>query len=63
MEKIEEKVNKAFVKQYGRQFAEPGECASCDRHRANGDTFFPPHDASRHCRSGGNNHCSCDSCF
>lgn len=38
-------------------------CAYCDREIARGNTFYPPHNASSSCRSGGRNHCSCDTCF
>jgi len=43
--------------------APPGECAYCDRERASGNSFHPPHEASRNCCSGRRNHCSCDTCF
>lgn len=41
----------------------PGECPSCERERAAGTDFHPPHDASPRCQSGGWAHCSCDICF
>ena len=40
-----------------------GECAFCDRMRAEGTTFFPSHTPSRNCQSGGHPHCTCDWCF
>lgn len=46
-----------------RHQAPPGECAYCDRMRAERTTFHPPHDASSNCQSGRRNHCSCDTCF
>ena len=49
--------------QYGRSKAPEGECKYCDDMRARGATFFPSHDASRNCQSGGRNHCTCDTCF
>ena len=45
------------------RMAPKGECVSCDRERAAGNTFFPAHNASSRCRSGGYNHCTCDGCF
>lgn len=44
-------------------FAPPGECGYCDSQREAEATFFPSHQAMSHCRSGGRNHCTCDSCF
>lgn len=38
-------------------------CPFCEREKAAGNTFFPPHNASKRCRSGGHNHCTCDTCF
>ena len=38
-------------------------CAYCEREKANGCTFFPPHNASARCRSGRRAHCTCDTCF
>lgn len=46
-----------------RHKAEPGECLYCDRERAAGNHFHPPHDASPRCESGKHSHCSCDTCF
>ena len=47
-----------------RQQLPPGECAYCDRERAQpGQSPMPPHDASRFCESGKHNHCTCDTCF
>jgi hypothetical protein len=46
-----------------RDKAPPGECAYCDRERAAGVSFHPPHDASEYCNSGKQPHCSCDACF
>lgn len=40
-----------------------GQCPECDRERAAGVWFHPPHDASDTCRSGKHPHCTCDSCF
>ena len=44
-------------------FAPRGSCDYCDRERENESRFFPSHNASRRCRSGGHNHCTCDACF
>jgi hypothetical protein len=38
-------------------------CPFCDRERAEGNSFHPPHDAARGCESGHHEHCSCDVCF
>lgn len=46
-----------------RPLAEPGECAFCDRMRAEGVSFHPYHDASMNCQSGKRSHCTCDTCF
>jgi len=46
-----------------RHLAPPGECAFCDRMRAEGADFFPDHDASSRCQSGAHDHCTCDTCF
>lgn len=43
--------------------APPGECTYCDRERSYNNNFHPSHNASPNCRSGGHNHCSCDTCF
>lgn len=43
--------------------ADPGECTTCDRIRAEGHVIYPPHDAGSGCRSGSRNHCTCDTCF
>lgn len=40
-----------------------GECQICDNLRSEGESFAPPHEASPNCKSGGYNHCSCDTCF
>lgn len=40
-----------------------GDCAYCDRERADGCSFHPSHDASEDCYSGKHPHCSCDTCF
>jgi hypothetical protein len=48
---------------YRRHKAEPGECRYCDQEREAGSNFHPPHDASPRCQSGGDQHCSCDTCF
>jgi hypothetical protein len=45
------------------RMAPKGECGYCDSERENGSTFFPAHKSSARCRSGGYNHCSCDTCF
>ena len=39
------------------------ECDTCISLRLREGTYFPPHYASRHCMSGGWNHCTCDTCF
>lgn len=44
-------------------FAPIGECGYCDQHREMETRFMPSHYASSRCRSGGNNHCTCDTCF
>lgn len=46
-----------------RHKAPEGECVTCDRERATGNNFHPPHDASPRCESGWHNHCTCDTCF
>jgi hypothetical protein len=46
-----------------RDMAAPGECAYCDRMRAQDEKFFPRHDASCNCQSGRHEHCTCDTCF
>jgi hypothetical protein len=38
-------------------------CAYCAAEKAKGNRFFPSHDAMPTCRSGGRNHCTCDTCF
>lgn len=38
------------------------DCDYCVKHGAIG-AFFPSHDASPGCRSGGRDHCTCDGCF
>jgi hypothetical protein len=40
-----------------------GNCPTCEKQRLAGNVFFPPHDASGRCESGGRVHCSCDVCF
>ena len=40
----------------------PG-CDFCDTMKGERRTFFPPHDASPRCDSGGRDHCTCDTCF
>ena len=57
------KLTSAGQVHYGRSMAPEGECSYCDKRRKEGATFFPSHDASRNCQSGGRNHCSCDTCF
>jgi hypothetical protein len=44
-----------------RSRAAPGECRTCDEHRA--DPMLPPHDASPACVSGRRPHCTCDTCY
>lgn len=39
------------------------DCVTCERERAAGNSFHPPHDASPICHSGGKSHCSCGTCF
>lgn len=46
-----------------RHQAAPGQCTYCDAERRDRSSFHPPHDPSPHCRSGGRNHCTCDTCF
>lgn len=46
-----------------RHKLEPGQCAYCDRERAAGVSFHPPHDAGPFCESGKHAHCTCDACF
>ena len=38
------------------------QCETCKAIRA-ANGFGPPHFASKRCRSGGHNHCTCDTCF
>lgn len=38
-------------------------CEYCRREQDRGSTFFPSHRASARCRSGGRQHCTCDTCF
>ena len=38
-------------------------CGFCRIEREQGNTFFPPHNASPRCESGGRNHCTCAMCF
>lgn len=40
-----------------------GECAECDRYRAEGISMFPSHTPSSFCESGKHPHCTCDMCF
>jgi hypothetical protein len=35
-------------------------CAFCERNKGK---MMPPHDASARCKSGGHEHCTCDTCF
>lgn len=46
-----------------RSQLEPGACPYCDRMRAEDESFFPSHDPSGSCASGGHPHCSCSTCF
>lgn len=39
------------------------DCQFCQREKENGNTFFPPHNASTYCLSGKRSHCTCDICF
>ena len=39
------------------------DCAYCMNELNKGRTMFPNHNASRGCKSGGKNHCTCDACF
>lgn len=39
------------------------ECSECRARFWEGRTFFPSHEASPGCESGGHDHCSCDVCF
>jgi hypothetical protein len=43
--------------------APEGECAYCDRLRAERSTYHPNHNASPRCQSGRRDHCTCDTCF
>ena len=38
-------------------------CVYCERAKANRDKYHPYHDASTRCRSGGHDHCTCDTCY
>lgn len=38
-------------------------CRTCIVAEARGDKYGPRHNASSRCRSGGYNHCTCDTCF
>jgi hypothetical protein len=42
---------------------ERGECVYCDRERKRRNDFHPSHEPMGSCRSGGRNHCTCDTCF
>ncbi len=46
-----------------RHKAPEGRCKACDQERKAGAEHHPPHDASSGCKSGGREHCSCDTCF
>ena len=39
------------------------ECDTCISLRLREGAFYPPHYAMHNCRSGGWNHCTCDTCF
>lgn len=39
------------------------DCEACMNELARGSLFFPSHNASPRCESGGRNHCTCDVCF
>ena len=43
-----------------RRYRVPG-CNYCNAHVR--DDMMPPHDCSAHCESGGNAHCTCDTCY
>ena len=45
------------------RMAPEGECAMCDRARAENDQMMPNHSASPRCQSGGYRHCTCDACY
>lgn len=38
-------------------------CATCANNQERGSSFFPPHQPSPRCQSGGRPHCTCDACF
>lgn len=40
-----------------------GKCDYCDRERKERNLHFPSHKSSSRCKSGGYNHCTCDTCF
>lgn len=39
------------------------DCEYCMKEFHHGSFFFPSHEASKGCESGGYAHCSCDGCF
>jgi hypothetical protein len=40
-----------------------GNCPYCVSCLSKGDKYFPRHNASMNCESGGHDHCSCDICY
>jgi len=38
-------------------------CVYCNRMKSLGSTFFPRHEASDRCLSGGHPHCTCGTCW
>ena len=67
MTSMVERITQTKAKEHARRARrcqlELGECVSCDREREDNNKFFPPHDASPNCESGGRCHCTCDTCF
>jgi uncharacterized OB-fold protein len=59
-----EEVKKAMGRPMSDELAEEmGKCSYCVRCLRTGDKYFPRHNASMNCESGGDNHCSCDICY
>ena len=38
-------------------------CKYCEDCKASGDDRMPPHFAKLSCKSGGREHCTCDTCY
>ena len=55
-------VKRGIVDPRPRRQIEPG-CNFCDQMLAEGQTFFPPHEARPDCESGKRPHCTCSECW